>query len=85
MVAHMKTTIELSDTLLQDAKALAAARGTTLRELVEAGLLAVMDQARHTARVSYRRHTVGGNGLQPGIREGSWDEIRSLAYEGRGG
>ena len=40
MVAHMKTTIELSDTLLQDAKALAAARGTTLRELVEAGLLA---------------------------------------------
>ena len=85
MVTHMKTTIDLSDSLLEEAKALARARGITLRELVEAGLHEVVDEARHQVRVTYRRHTVKGNGLQPGVREGDWEQIRSLAYERHGG
>ena len=85
MVTHMKTTIEISDALLKEAKDVAAARGTTLRELVETGLHAVVDDARNPKQVSYRRHTVTGNGLQHGVREGDWEIIRSLAYEGHGG
>lgn len=38
MVVRVKTTVELSDDLLLRAKRLAVERGTTLRELVEAGL-----------------------------------------------
>ena len=85
MVTHMKTTIKVSDALFEEAKAMARARGITLRELIEAGLLAVVDKAHHREPVTYRRHTVNGNGLQPGVREGNWEEIRSLAYGGRGG
>ena len=82
MVAHMKTTIEIPDALLKEAKEVAAARGTTLKELVATGLHAVVHDARSPARVSYRRHTVAGNGLQPGVSAGNWETIRSLAYEG---
>ena len=38
MVVRVKTTVELSDDLLKRAKRLAVERGTTLRELMEAGL-----------------------------------------------
>ena len=38
MGTHMKTTIELSDALLEAAKRLAQSRGTTLRAVVEEGL-----------------------------------------------
>ena len=85
MVTHMKTTIEIPDTLMEDAKEVAAARGTTLKELVATGLHAVVHDARNPTRVAYRRHTVAGNGLQPGVSAGNWETIRSLAYEGHGG
>lgn len=78
----MKTTIEIPDALLEDAKDVAAARGTTLKELVTTGLHAVVHDARNPTRVAYRRHTVAGNGLQPGVSAGNWETIRSLAYEG---
>ena len=85
MVSHMKTTIEIPDALLKEAKDVAAARGTTLKELVATGLHAVVHDARNPLHVSYRRHTVAGNGLQPGVSAGNWETIRSLAYEGQGG
>ena len=81
----MKTTVETPDALLKEAEELAAARGTMLKELIATGLHAVVYDARTSARVSYRRHTVAGNGLQPGVSAGHWEPLRSLAYEGRGG
>ena len=80
----MKTTIELADDLLREAKRVAAAEGTTLRALVEAGL---RQQLEHRESVSYQLidASFGGNGTQPGVTEGDWDTIRGLVYEGRGG
>ena len=85
MVTHMKTTIELSDPLLERAKRLAARDSTTLRELVEAGLRHVL-KAR-TQRVEpfvLRDARVDGRGLSPEFSDASWDDIRNASYEGRG-
>ena len=85
MVAHMKTTIDIADSLLLQAKATAASEGTTLRELVETGLRATLQQRGKTAPFVLRDASFKGEGLQPGVREGDWEQLRELAYDGRGG
>ncbi len=42
MVFHMKTTLSIDDTVMQRLKETAAARGTTMSALVEAGLRRVL-------------------------------------------
>lgn len=81
----MKTTVEISDALLAEAKALAAREGTTLRALIERGLREAVARRRGTSGYRLRRVTVTGNGLSPLAADGAWDRIRQLAYEGRGG
>jgi hypothetical protein len=84
MVAHMKTTLEISDAVLEEAKRVAAEEGTTLRALVEEGLRKALHEHRQAATFRLRRASVGGRGVQPAIEEGSWERIRDLVYEGRG-
>lgn len=85
-VTHMKTTIEISDTLLRRAKKLATKRGTTLKAVIEDALRAELAAAETGAGgTSVRTHTFGGRGLRPGLAWDDWATIRSLAYEGRGG
>ena len=84
MVTHMKTTIDIADPLLAEAKLVAAKEGSTLRELVEQGLREALAKRRRPATFTLREASVGGNGLQPGIQEGDWEQIRDLVYEGRG-
>ena len=84
MVARMKTTLEISDAVLEEAKRVAAEEGTTLRALVEEGLRRALYEHRQAATFELRRASVGGRGLQPGVEEGSWEQIRDLVYEGRG-
>jgi hypothetical protein len=81
----MKTTVEISDPLLEDARRLAEREGTTLRALVETGLRRVLAERRGKAgafRLRDARFT--GEGLQPGVASGSWDQVRDAIYEGRG-
>lgn len=86
MVTHMKTTIEISDALFRKLKEVAAARGTTLKALIEAAIRrSLEEESRPKKRFRMRKHSVKGKGLHPGIREGSWTDIRSLIYEGQGG
>jgi hypothetical protein len=84
MGTHMKTTIEISEPLLSEARALARKQGRTLRELVEAGLRHVVMEQRKHRRFTLRDASVGGNGLQAGLRYENWDRILELAYEDRG-
>lgn len=81
----MKTTLELTDTLLTRAKTLAAREGTTVRALVEEGLRRLLDERRGRGRFELRDASFNGNGLQPGQQESNWAEARELIYEGRGG
>ena len=85
MVARMKTTVEISDALADEAKAVAAREKTTLRALIEAGLRQVLRERRRKARFRLRDASFRGRGLQPEFREGDWQRIREAAYEGRGG
>lgn len=80
----MKTTVEIADSLLRQAKEIAPSGSTTLRELVESGLRKEIATRQATARQLVDA-SFGGSGLQPGIDEGDWRTIMELAYEGRGG
>jgi hypothetical protein len=80
----VKTTIEIAEPLLNDAKRLAAAEGTTLRALIEDGLRHVLAERERRPAFRLRRATFGGTGLQPHVAEGSWQLVRELAYDGRG-
>ena len=80
----MKTTVEIADGLAREAKELAAREGTTLRELIEAGLRAVLRERRRKADFRLRDASVGGKGLQPEFRGADWERIREAAYEDHG-
>ena len=86
MVTHMKTTIEIPDSLFRRMKEIASERHTTLKALVEAALRQVVEsEDRPRKRFRLRNLSVKGKGLQPGVRDGRWTDIRSLIYEGQGG
>lgn len=85
MGAHMKTTIEISDPILNQARKLAAREGTTVRALVERGLRRVIAEQRQAASFRLRRASFKGKGLRPELRDASWNRLRELAYEDHGG
>ena len=80
----MKTTVEISDSLLQAAKVEAARARTTVRALIEAGLRRVLEERKRGQPFRLRRASFKGKGLQPPFNDGDWDAIRQRAYEGRG-
>ncbi len=82
MGTHMKTTVEISDALLIEARTVAAREKTTLRALLDEGLRLALRQRRRK-RFALRRVTFDGNGLRPELRDASWDRIRELAYDTR--
>ncbi len=84
MGTHMKTTVEISDALLAEAKAVARAQRTTLRDLIEAGLRQQVGERRAERRFQLRDESFEGDGLRAGLEWGDWEAMRDLAYEGRG-
>lgn len=81
----MKTTVEIPDVLLAEARKLAARDGTTVRALIEQGLRRIIDERKRAGAFRLRKATFKGDGLQPGVAAASWERIRDMAYEGRGG
>ena len=81
----MKTTIDIAEPLLEQAKRRAREEKRTLRDVVEEALrrmLAEEDQAR--TRFRLKPGVFHGRGLQPGIVEGQWwDLIYPMPEVGR--
>ena len=85
MGTHMKTTVNISESLLQDAKALAKREKTTLRALIERGLRGVLAQSGKKTPFTLRDASFTGQGLQPDFEDADWQRVRDSSYEGRGG
>jgi hypothetical protein len=85
IVSNMKTTIDVADALLEEARQIAARDHTTLRELVQEGLRRVIDE-RRPAQKPFRLRSIkpGGGGFQPDFADGDWQRIRDEIYRGRG-
>lgn len=80
----MKTTLDISEPLLEQARTLAKRNDTTLRALVEEGLRKVVSESSRQKPFKLRDASFGGNGLRPELQGATWDQIRDLIYEDRG-
>jgi hypothetical protein len=80
----MKTTVELPDALLREAKRVALRQGTTVRALIERGLRSVVSGRRPAATFVLRKAGFRGDGLVGGRSLRDWDTIRDLSYSERG-
>lgn len=85
MGTHMKTTVEIPDALLDEAKKVAAREGTSLRTLIEQGLRQVVSAGRPGRAFRLRKASFKGRGLNAAAKGLDWQQLRELAYEGRGG
>ena len=81
----MKTTIQIPDSLFEEARRVAQRERVTMRSLVEAGLRRVLSDRAKRGDFRLRRATFRGKRLQPGLAGASWDRIRDAIYEGHGG
>ncbi len=81
MGTHMKTTIEIPDALLAQAKAKAAREKTTLKALVAEGLVRVVQEKKKPRRI--KLVTFKGTGLTPEFQNAPWEKFRDAIYEDR--
>ena len=77
----MKTTVEISDPLLQRAKQHCSEHRITFRVLIETGLRAALDPPKTQA--PFRLKPFGFKGEGAIVQD--WATVRELVYEGRGG
>jgi hypothetical protein len=81
----MKTTIELSDAALDEARRVAQQEGTSLRALIEEGLRRVLaDRRARRAGFRLRDASFSGKGLSPEFAGESWPAMRDAIYRERG-
>jgi hypothetical protein len=80
----MKTTIEVQDSLLEQAKRTARREGTTLRALIEEGMRLVLKTRQRRSGPPFRVRTFKGDGLTAEFRDAGWERIREEIYRDRG-
>lgn len=80
----MKTTIELPDALIEQARRVAQGEGATLRALIEEGLQRSLEARRRERRRQFDFPSYGGNGLRDEFQGAPWAWIRDEIYRGHG-
>jgi hypothetical protein len=77
----MKTTVNLPDELLREAQELARREGTTLREMIETGLRAIVAKRSAESTFVLVDASVDGDGMQPEFRGAPWSKVRDTIYD----
>jgi len=77
----MKTTVEIPDGLLAEAKALARKRRTTLRQVLAEGVRLALDKERGARKAPFQFRDCS---QELGALPEDWTSIRRVIYEGRG-
>lgn len=67
MLSCMRTTLDINDRLMAEAKSLAARRGLSLKALVEEALRERLHARGDNPRAAVLLPTYSGDGLQPGV------------------
>lgn len=81
----VRTTVNIDDRLLAQAKALAAKTGRSLGDVVDDGLRMVLDAARQGRRSGATELPVfGGSGLRPGVDLEDKEALAALLDEPMG-
>lgn len=80
----MKTTIELPDELVKQARRVAQQEGGTLRGLVEEGLQRSLKARRQAVCRKLDFPSYGGSGLTEEFQGADWNGIRDEIYRERG-
>jgi len=78
----MKTTIEISNSLLEEARKLAAKERATVRALVEQGLRQIVAERKSRGAFKVRKATFKGQGLQTGFAGATWEQMRETITRG---
>jgi hypothetical protein len=79
----MKITIEIDSDLLDEAKRTAAARGVTVRSLVEAGLRKELGVSRPGEPFTLKDLSYGSGGMTREFANAGWPAIRDEIYPQR--
>jgi hypothetical protein len=78
----MKTTVVISDALLEEAGKVIAKEKTTLKALINEGLQEALAKRKHRKKpFKLRDCSVGGDGLHPDVAHLNINEIIALANE----
>lgn len=80
----MKTTIDINDHLLEEARRAASRDKTTVKSLVEEGLRRLLAAREDRPVYRLRKATFKGRGVRQDLEGAGWEKIRDRAYEGRG-
>jgi hypothetical protein len=77
----MKTTVDIPDSLFQEARTWAESHGVTFRHVVEEGLRSVIRTKEKPRHFRLRDGSFGERGRGVNLR---WATTRAAIYEGRG-
>ncbi len=78
----MKTTVEISDALIDRARRYARRQGTSVRALIEEGLRRVLDSEEPAAAYQLSDCSVGAAGKPNPLETLSWQDLRHEMYGG---
>ena len=81
----MKTTVEISNSLIQETRQLASRENKTVRALIEEGLRRIIAERKRKRIFKLRKASFQGKGLQPQAAGASWERTREMIYAGQGG
>jgi hypothetical protein len=79
----MKTTVEISDALLDRAREQARRRGQPVRALIEEGLRIVLERESSPAPYRLPDRSVGEAGGTNPLESFTWQDLRAEIYGGR--